>query len=121
MKIKGSSVAAIGIGAFLTGVAAGVAACRKDCLKAAGQFFGGVVSGAGVVAVASMAVVATAQASAPTDESEAVFWRRMRRNSYYDEMASRPRVHRYRINPSRNNWDDLTTAEQMFVREFYGL
>jgi hypothetical protein len=52
MKIKGSSVAAIGIGAFLTGVAAGVAACRKDALRAAGQFFGGVVGGAGAVAVA---------------------------------------------------------------------
>ena len=59
MKIKGSSVAAIGIGAFLTGVAAGVAACRKDALRAAGQFFGGVASGAGAVAVA----VATAESA----------------------------------------------------------
>jgi hypothetical protein len=64
MKIKGSSVAAIGIGAFLTGVAAGVAACRKDCLKAAGQFFGGVVGGAG--APASRRLARAASVAPPT-------------------------------------------------------
>ena len=108
MKIKGSSVAAIGIGAFLTGVVAGVAACRKDALRAAGQFFGGVVSGAGAVAVA----VATAESASRIREQQ--------------EMAERASIRHYL--QMRQERSALATAlllqmsaeERAYVRMVYG-
>jgi hypothetical protein len=108
MKIKGSSVAAIGIGAFLTGVVAGVAACRKDALRAAGQFFGGVVSGAGAVAVA----VATAESASRIREQR--------------EMAERDSIRYYlQMRQERSALAmvllrQMSAEERAYVRMVYG-
>ena len=112
MKIKGSSVAAIGIGAFLTGVVAGVAACRKDALRAAGQFFGGVVSGAGAVAVA----VATAETRTAMREAEE---RRERQEVGRRELVLQYlRVVEARASPATIAvfWCGLSPEERLYVR-----
>lgn len=108
MKIKGSSVAAIGVVSFLGGVVAGVAACRKDALRAAGQFFGGVVSGAGAVAVA----VATAESASRIREQR--------------EMAERASIRYYlQMRQERSALAmalllQMTPEERAYVRMVYG-
>ena len=112
MKIKGATVIGIGVVSFLGGVAAGVAACRKDALRAAGQFFGGVVSGAGAVAVA----VATAETRTAMREAEE---RRERQ-----EVGRRELVLQYlRVVEARANaatiavfWCGLSPEERLYVR-----
>ena len=107
MKIKGATVIGIGVASFLGGVAAGVAACRKDCLKAAGQFFGGVATGA--------AAVGAAVVSAHVQKSE-------------DSMAEREWVARYiRLREAQAEaamldrvWLGLTPGERLYVRTRYG-
>ena len=110
MKIKGSSVAAIGIGAFLTGVAAGVAACRKDALRAAGQFFGGVVSGAGAVAVA----VATAESSYQVERGRMEQRDLVRRYIALQEARAQEAVLLHLLGY-------MTFAEREYVRARYGV
>ena len=112
MKIKGATVIGIGVVSFLGGVVAGVAACRKDALRAAGQFFGGVVSGTGAVAVA----VATAETRTAMREAEE---RRKRQ-----EVGRRELVLQYlRVVEARANaatiavfWCGLSPEERLYVR-----
>ena len=108
MKIKGATVIGVGVVSFLGGVVAGVAACRKDCLKAAGQFFGGVVGGAGAVAVA----VATAESASRIREQQ--------------EMAERASIRHYlQMRQERSALAmalllQMSAEERAYVRMVYG-
>ena len=108
MKIKGATVIGVGVVSFLGGVAAGVCACRKDVFKAAGQFFGGVVSGAGAVAVA----MATAESASRIREQQ--------------EMAERASIRHYlQMRQERSALAmalllQMSAEERAYVRMVYG-